>query len=63
MKTCYVLLFLAQKIDCGYTSTYNLCLIAKVKKIMYTPVNPSFTIYKSGVRVGINYMGVLSLIM
>ena len=26
------------------TSTYNLCFIAKHKKIMYTPVNPNFTV-------------------
>ena len=25
-------------------STHNLCFQAKVRKIMYTPVNPSFTI-------------------
>ena len=36
----------AQNIDCGYvlTSTHNLCFRAKIRKIMYTPVNPSFTI-------------------
>ena len=26
------------------TSTHNLCFGAKIRKIMYTPVNPSFTI-------------------
>ena len=26
------------------TSTHNLCFRAKIRKIMYTPVNPSFTI-------------------
>ena len=26
------------------TSTYNLYFWAEIKKIMYTPVNPSFTI-------------------
>ena len=26
------------------TSTHNLCLWAKIRKIMYTPVNPSFTV-------------------
>ena len=41
-------------IDCGYsleprgeavlTSTHNLCFLAEIRKIMYTPVNPSFTI-------------------
>ena len=48
----------AQNIDCGYslepprfrlseavlTSTHNLCFWAEIRKIMYTPVNPSFTI-------------------
>ena len=39
-----------QNIDCGYsleavlTSTHNLCFWAEIRKIMYTPVNPSFTI-------------------
>ena len=30
-------------------STHNLCFRARIKK-MYTPVHPSFTIYKWGVR-------------
>ena len=44
----------AQNIDCGYsleppcqvvlTSTRNLSFWAEIRKIMYTPVNPSFTI-------------------
>ena len=40
----------AQNIDCGYsgeallTSTHNLCFSAEIRKIVYTPVNPSFTI-------------------
>ena len=44
----------AQNTDCGtrenrlgeavLTSTHNLCFRAKIRKIMYTPVNPSFTI-------------------
>ena len=46
----------AQNIDCGYslepprfgeavlTSTHNICFWAEIRKIMYTPVNPSFTI-------------------
>ena len=39
-----------QNIDCGYslevglTSAHNLCSFSKIRKIMYTPVNPSFTI-------------------
>ena len=31
-------------------STLNLCFRAKKRKNMYIPVNPSFTIYKWGVR-------------
>ena len=38
----------AQNIDCGYSweppSSHNLCFWAKIRKLMYTPVNPSFTI-------------------
>ena len=37
-----------QNIDCGYslvlTSTHNLCFEQKKRKIMYTPVDPSFTV-------------------
>ena len=53
-------LIFAQNIDCGYTleppqsgssNEYPQCIFwSKNKKIMYTPVNPSFTIYKWGVR-------------
>ena len=32
------------------TSTHNLCFLAEIRKIMYTPVNPSFTIQKWGLR-------------
>ena len=31
-------------------STHNLCFLSRNKKIMYTPVNPSFTIEKWGLR-------------
>ena len=31
-------------------STHNLIFQAKIRKIMYTPVNPSFTIKKWGLR-------------
>ena len=31
-------------------STHNLCFRGEIRKIMYTPVNPSFTIYKWGLR-------------
>ena len=44
----------AQNIDHGYslepldkavlTSTHNLCFWAEIRKIIYTPVNPSFTL-------------------
>ena len=48
----------AQNIDCGYSleppcrggsneypqSMYNLCFRAEIRKIMYTHVNPSFTV-------------------
>ena len=42
----------AQNIDCWYTlepprcggSTHSVCLWAGIRKIIYTPVNPSFTI-------------------
>ena len=44
----------AQNIDCGYslepprlggfTSIHNLCFWTELRKIMYSPVNPSFTI-------------------
>ena len=32
------------------TSTYNLCFRAEIRKIKYTPINPSFTMYKWGPR-------------
>ena len=47
----------AQNLHCEYsleppwrgeavlTSTHNLCFEQKIRKIMYTPVNPNFTIY------------------
>ena len=31
-------------IEAVLTSTHDLCFRAKIRKIMYTPVNPSFTI-------------------
>ena len=34
----------AQNIDCGYSLEPPLCFRAEIRKIMYTPVNPSFTI-------------------
>ena len=45
MKTGYIFLIFAQNIDCGYTlEPHNLCFRAKLRKKVYTPVNPSFTI-------------------
>ena len=32
------------------TSTHNLCFWAEIRKIMYTPVNPSFSIWKWGLK-------------
>ena len=40
-------------------STYNLCFWAEIRKIIYTPVNPSFTIWKWGLR-GQHYIGMFS---
>ena len=54
MKNCDIFLTSAQNIDCGYSlepprrggSNENPQSIfgAEIRKIMYTPVNPSFTI-------------------
>ena len=54
MKNTDIFHISAQNIDCGYSleppseavlaSTHNLCFWAEIRKIMYTPVNPSFTI-------------------
>ena len=50
----------AQNIDCGYSfeaprrggsnEYHNLCFWAEIRKIMFTPVNNSFTIQKWGLR-------------
>ena len=43
----------AQNIDCAeavLTSTHKLCFWAEIRKIMYTPLNPSFIIWKWGLR-------------
>ena len=60
----------AQNIDCGYSlepprrdgsnEYHNLCFWAEIRKKLYTPVNPSFTILKWGLR-GQNYIGMFSL--
>ena len=53
-KNWYIFHISAQNIDCGYSlepplrggsnEYHNLCFLAKIRKVMYTPVNPSFTI-------------------
>ena len=54
MKYIRIFLIIAQNIDRGYalepplvlTITHDLCFRERTKKIMYTPVDPNFTIYK-----------------
>ena len=53
-KNSYILHMFDQNTDCGYSlepprrggsnDNHNLCFWAEIRKIMYTPVNPSFTI-------------------
>ena len=60
MKNCDSFLISAQNIDCGYSlepprwggsNEYPQSMFwAEIRKIMYTPVNPSFTIKKWGLR-------------
>ena len=38
------------KCEAVLTSTYNLCFSAETRQIMYTPVNPSFTIQRWSLR-------------
>ena len=49
----------AQNIDCGYlleppwqggSNEYPQSMLAEIRKIMYTPANPSFTIYIRSLR-------------
>ena len=59
IKISDIFLISAQNIDCGYSleppyrggsNEYPQSMFwTEIRKIMYTPVNPSFTIYKSGV--------------
>ena len=55
MKNCDIFLIFAENIDRVYTleaplwSTYDLCIKAKIKENMYTPINPRFAI-KVGCR-------------
>ena len=53
----------AQNIDLRYLlepphSTHNLCFWAEIRKIMYIPVNPSFTTLKWGLRESKLYLHV-----
>ena len=60
MKFFNILFIFAQNIDCGYTleppqrggsNEYPQSMFwRKNKKKMHTPVNPSFTVYKQGVK-------------
>ena len=43
--------------------THNLCFSAEIKKITYTPVNPSFTIQKWGLRGSKLYRHVFVIII
>ena len=66
-KNSDIFLISARNIDCGYSlepprrgssNEYPQSMFrAEIRKIMYTPVNPSFTIQKWGLR-GQNYIGV-----
>ena len=70
IQNCSIFLNFAQNIDYGYTveppgeavltSTHNLCFRAKIRKIMYTPVNPSLLIYKKWVVSGLHYTDMLA---
>ena len=63
-KKVIFFLFFAQNIDCGYrldSNEYQQSMFgAKVRKIMYTPVNPILSILKWGVR-GSSFHGHFSM--
>ena len=44
IKNCVIFLISVQNGEAVLTSTLNLWFWAEIKKIIYTPVNPSFTI-------------------
>ena len=45
IKNSYIFHISAQNIDCGYSNEYTQSMFwAEIRKIMYTPVNPSFII-------------------
>ena len=66
MKNANIFLISAQNIDCGYSlepprrggsNEYpQFMFLSRNKNIIYTPVNPSFTIWKWGF-MGKNYIG------
>ena len=66
MKNANIFLISAQNIDCGYSlepprrggsNEYpQFMFLSRNKNIIYTPVNPSFTIWKWGFK-GKNYIG------
>ena len=66
----FFFLIFAQNMDCGYTlelprrggsNEYPQSMFwSKNKKNRYTPANPSFCLYKSGVQGGILFMDMFS---
>ena len=70
LKNFDIFLIFAQNIDCGYTlepprrggsNEYPQSMLwSKNKKNRYTPANPSFFLYKSGVQGGILFTDMLS---
>ena len=58
MKKCDLFIIFARNRDCGYSlelpheavlmGTHNLCFIAKIRTIMYTPANHIFFYIKVG---------------
>ena len=62
IKNCDIFHISAQNTDCVYSleppqwgssnKSQQSMFWAEIRKIMYTPVNPSFTIYKWGLREG-----------
>ena len=59
LKIFDIFLIFAQNIDCGTTSTHNLCFGAKIRKIGI-PLQTSVFLYKNGVQGGIHYMDMFS---
>ena len=61
LKNLIFFIFLLKNIDCGYSLEPLIpkSMFLSRNKKMYTPVNPSFTIYKWGLR-GQNYIGMFA---